>query len=373
MSGEFHGEPERIMVSLDAVGNTTKAVTKGFAIGSAVIAAVALFATHRDDRRRAGPDVGTALFKAAETQINVADVKTFIGLLLGGSVAFLFSALAISAVGRTAEVVVQEVRNRSTEDHGRGEGPRLRPGDRHLHGRAVVGARQSALLAVLAPVWSASASATPRFGALLAYVILTGQLMANSSSNAGGAWDNAKKYIEDGNHGGKGSDGSQGRRDRRHRRRPVQGHGRSRPEPADQGDEPRRLARASGDHPLGATTTAPALDRRRLARGPAGAVVYSKTRRPVLAPDPSRYASPPPEVGEQDARNLHPNSPLRGWRWGKGVRTGSTARRGRWPRRSPDRRGDRRRPRSPRCRSRSVERTTCSGRPMAAGDRAVPR
>ena len=114
MSGEFDGEAERIMVSLDAVGNTTKAVTKGFAIGSAVIAAVALFAiVHRDDRRassslKAGQ--GNDLFHDPLTQINVADPKTFIGLLIGGSIAFMFSSLAIRAVGRTAGVVVQEVR-----------------------------------------------------------------------------------------------------------------------------------------------------------------------------------------------------------------------------------------------------------------------
>ncbi|HNJ98442.1 MAG TPA: sodium-translocating pyrophosphatase, partial [Ilumatobacteraceae bacterium] len=119
MSGEFHGEPERIMVSLDAVGNTTKAVTKGFAIGSAVIAAVALFASFIET---AGDELGIkkalgaaynlkdGVFKQAELMINVADPKIFIGLLIGGAVPFLFSALAIRAVGRTAGVVVQEVR-----------------------------------------------------------------------------------------------------------------------------------------------------------------------------------------------------------------------------------------------------------------------
>ena len=114
MSGEFHGEPQKIMVSLDAVGNTTKAVTKGFAIGSAVIAAVALFASFIEI---AGAELGVKIdnladgvFKAQELAINVADPKIFIGLLIGGSVPFLFSALSIRAVGRTAGVVVQEVR-----------------------------------------------------------------------------------------------------------------------------------------------------------------------------------------------------------------------------------------------------------------------
>src|SRR2546430_4893048 len=104
MSGEFHGEPERIMVNLDAVGNTTKAAPKGFAIGSAVIAAVALFSSYIEtigSELNLGKE-GSALFNDAVTQINVANPKTFIGLLIGGSIAFMFSALAIRAVGRTA-------------------------------------------------------------------------------------------------------------------------------------------------------------------------------------------------------------------------------------------------------------------------------
>ncbi|MFZ4719917.1 MAG: sodium-translocating pyrophosphatase, partial [Ilumatobacteraceae bacterium] len=114
MSGEFHGEPERIMVSLDAVGNTTKAVTKGFAIGSAVIAAVALFASFIEiagaELAKEAANLADGVFRIPELAINVADPKIFIGLLIGGAVPFLFSALAIRAVGRTAGVVVQEVR-----------------------------------------------------------------------------------------------------------------------------------------------------------------------------------------------------------------------------------------------------------------------
>ncbi|HEY6634471.1 MAG TPA: sodium-translocating pyrophosphatase, partial [Acidimicrobiia bacterium] len=112
MSGEFSGEAEKIMVSLDAVGNTTKAVTKGFAIGSAVIASVALFASFIETiAAELGLEAeGSDLFRLPETSINVADPTTFIGLLLGGSIAFLFSAMAIRAVSKTAGVVVQEVR-----------------------------------------------------------------------------------------------------------------------------------------------------------------------------------------------------------------------------------------------------------------------
>ncbi|HEX2273834.1 MAG TPA: sodium-translocating pyrophosphatase [Acidimicrobiales bacterium] len=211
MSGEFEGEPEKIMVSLDAVGNTTKAITKGFAIGSAVIAAVALFASFIET---VGSEldlgkVGTDLFRDAATQINVADPKTFIGLLIGGSIAFLFSALAIRAVGRTAGTVVLEVRRQFREHPGIMDGT-----ERPQYGRVIdictaASLRElatPALLAVLTPVIIGFGINYLALGAFLAAVILTGQLMAVFLSNAGGAWDNAKKYIEDGHEGGKGSD-----------------------------------------------------------------------------------------------------------------------------------------------------------------------
>lgn len=210
MSGEFHGEPERIMVSLDAVGNTTKAVTKGFAIGSAVIAAVALFASYIEtigSELDLGKE-GTELFRDIATQINVADVKTFIGLLIGGAVPFLFSALAIRAVGRTAGVVVQEVRNQFADGKiMRGEKePDYGPVIDICTAASLRELATPALLAVLTPVIVGFGISYQALGAFLAAVILTGQLMANYLSNAGGAWDNAKKYIEDGHEGGKGSD-----------------------------------------------------------------------------------------------------------------------------------------------------------------------
>src|ERR687898_424346 len=175
MSGEFHGEPEKIMVSLDAVGNTTKAVTKGFAIGSAV---------------------------------NAADPKIFIGLLIGGSVPFLFSALAIRAVGRSAGVVVREVRNQFADGQ-------IMAGTKEPDSGAVIDICTTAslrelatpaLLAVLTPVIVGFGIGWQALGGFLAAVILSGQLMAVYPSNSGGAWDNAKKFIEDGNHGGKGSE-----------------------------------------------------------------------------------------------------------------------------------------------------------------------
>ncbi len=216
MSGEFEGEPERIMVSLDAVGNTTKAVTKGFAIGSAVIASVALFASYIEtigsELGLKGPDgrvlIGNRLFNDLASQINVANPKTFIGLLIGGSIAFLFSALAIRAVGRTAGVVVQEVR-RQFADGKIMDGtkkPDYGPVIDICTAASLRELATPALLAVLAPLIIGFGINYLALGAFLAGVILTGQLMANFLSNSGGAWDNAKKYIEDGNEGGKGSE-----------------------------------------------------------------------------------------------------------------------------------------------------------------------
>ncbi len=212
MSGEFHGEPQRIMVSLDAVGNTTKAVTKGFAIGSAVIAAVALFASYIET---AGNELGIVaknlkdgVFKELPLQINVAEPRIFIGLLIGGAVPFLFSSLAIRAVGRTAGVVVQEVRSQFADG-------KIMSGEKEPDYGPVIDICTAAslrelatpaLLAVLSPVIIGFGIDWKALGAFLAAVILVGQLMANYLSNAGGAWDNAKKFIEDGNHGGKGSD-----------------------------------------------------------------------------------------------------------------------------------------------------------------------
>ena len=142
-----------------------------------------------------------------ETQINVSDVKTFIGLLIGGSIAFMFSALAIRAVGRTAGVVVQEVRNQFADGKimAGTKQPDYGPVIDICTAASLRELTTPALLAVLTPVIVGFGIGYAALGAFLAGVILTGQLMANYLSNAGGAWDNAKKYIEDGHHGGKGS------------------------------------------------------------------------------------------------------------------------------------------------------------------------
>jgi K(+)-stimulated pyrophosphate-energized sodium pump len=195
MSGEFTGEAERVMVSLDAVGNTTKAITKGVAIGSAVIAAVALFSSFIETIGNQLPQLkqvtGDALFHNPLTQINVAVPTTFIGLLIGGSIAFLFSSLAIRAVGRSAGTVVYEVRRQFREHPGI-----MDYTEKPEYGRVIsicTAASQRELNYIA-------------LGAFLTGTILTGQLMANFLSNSGGAFDNAKKYIEDGHLGGKGSE-----------------------------------------------------------------------------------------------------------------------------------------------------------------------
>jgi K(+)-stimulated pyrophosphate-energized sodium pump len=207
MSGNFEGEPERIMVSLDAVGNTTKAVTKGFAIGSAVVAAVALFASYGETILEQITSKGQELGDKGYV-INVADPKVFIGALVGGSIAFIFSSLAIRAVSRTAGVVVQEVRRQFADGkimQGTKE-PDYGPAIDICTAASLRELATPAIIAVLAPVIIGFGLGPISLGAFLASVIVVGQLMANFLSNSGGAWDNAKKYIEDGAEGGKGSD-----------------------------------------------------------------------------------------------------------------------------------------------------------------------
>jgi K(+)-stimulated pyrophosphate-energized sodium pump len=213
MSGEFDGDAQTVMVGLDAVGNTTKAVTKGFAIGSAVIAAVALFASFIETIGTSADEFQDLVLSGGETVfdhvfINVADPKVFIGLLIGGAVPFMFSSLAIAAVSRTAGVVVQEVRNQFADG-------KIMSGEKRPDYAPVIDICTAAslrelltpaLLAVLTPLIIGFGLGWAPLGAFLASVIVVGQLMANYLSNAGGAWDNAKKYIEDGHHGGKGSD-----------------------------------------------------------------------------------------------------------------------------------------------------------------------
>jgi len=206
MAGEFEGDVEKVLVSLDAVGNTTKAITKGVAIGSAVIAAVALFASFIET---IGQQTGVVGDVFSEIPINIADPKTFIAALIGGSVAFLFSALAIRAVGRTAGTVVEEVRRQFREHPGI-----MDYSEKPEYGKVIAICTTAsqrelatpALLAILTPVAVGFGLGHMALGGFLAVSIITGQLMANTLSNSGGAWDNAKKFVEDGFGGGKGSE-----------------------------------------------------------------------------------------------------------------------------------------------------------------------
>ena len=210
MAGEFQGETETILDGLDTVGNTTKAVTKGFAIGSAVIAAVALFASFRETIAQSVGDASHGIEEAFNLiAINIADPKTFAGAILGGAVVFLFSSLAILAVGRTAGIVVQEVRDQFRRKPGimdYTEKPDYGPVIDICTSAALRELTTPALLAVLMPVVVGFGLGAYALGGYLAATIVVGALMANFLSNSGGAWDNGKKYIEEGNLGGKGSE-----------------------------------------------------------------------------------------------------------------------------------------------------------------------
>jgi K(+)-stimulated pyrophosphate-energized sodium pump len=212
MSGDVKGEGAQILTSLDAVGNTTKAITKGIAIATAVLAATALFGAFTDAIKEAViKAVGEGQEVALQYQgvLDVADPRNLVGLIIGAAVVFLFSGLAINAVSRAAGAVVMEVRNQFKMHPGIMNGT-----EKPEYGRVVdICTRDSlrelatpGLLAVMAPIAVGFGLGVGALGAYLAGAIGTGTLMAVFLSNSGGAWDNAKKMVEDGNYGGKGSD-----------------------------------------------------------------------------------------------------------------------------------------------------------------------
>ncbi|HTZ11953.1 MAG TPA: sodium-translocating pyrophosphatase [Candidatus Margulisiibacteriota bacterium] len=206
-----HLEPKarQIMADLDAVGNTTKAITKGVAIGSAVIAAVSLFGSFLTDVTRVQAQMNVAQnLRLLVTGIRVSEPIVFIGLLIGGAVPCLFSALMINAVARAAGLIVEEVR-RQFHIPGLMEG-KVKPDYKKAVDICTVAAQKElvglALIAIISPILIGLVLKVEALGGFLAGVILSGQLLAVFMATAGGAWDNAKKTIEDGLYGGKGSE-----------------------------------------------------------------------------------------------------------------------------------------------------------------------
>jgi K(+)-stimulated pyrophosphate-energized sodium pump len=213
MSGDVDERGAQILTELDAVGNTTKAITKGIAIATAVLAASALFGSYTNALQTAVDEVQITQRPGALTTLgfsfNASYPNVLVGMLLGAAVVFLFSGLAINAVGRAAGAVVYEVRRQFREIPGIMEGT-----GRPEYGRVVdIVTRDSlrelatpGLLAILAPIAVGFGLGVGPLAGFLAGAIATGTLMAVFLANSGGAWDNAKKLVEDGHHGGKGSE-----------------------------------------------------------------------------------------------------------------------------------------------------------------------
>ncbi|MEV8055116.1 sodium-translocating pyrophosphatase [Streptomyces antimycoticus] len=209
MSGDVEGAGAQVLTDLDAVGNTTKAITKGIAIATAVLAAAALFGSYRDAIAEAVSDVHTSVAGEMNLNLDISQPNNLVGLVLGAAVVFLFSGLAINAVSRSAGAVVFEVRRQFREKPGI-----MNYSEKPEYGRVVDICTKDALrelatpglLAVLAPIAVGFTFGVGALGSFLAGAIGTGTLMAVFLANSGGAWDNAKKLVEDGHHGGKGSE-----------------------------------------------------------------------------------------------------------------------------------------------------------------------
>ncbi len=210
--GEMAGldqKARQIMADLDAVGNTTKAITKGVAIGSAVIAAVSLFGSFLTDVSLVQNAMGVAREAwLSVTGIRISVPKVFIGLLIGGTIPWLFSSLTVNSVARAAGLIVEEVR-RQFKIPGLLEG-KVKPDYGQTVGLCTTAAQREliplALIAVLSPIAIGLLLGVEALGGFLGGVILSGQLLAVFMATSGGAWDNAKKTVEDGLYGGKGSE-----------------------------------------------------------------------------------------------------------------------------------------------------------------------
>jgi K(+)-stimulated pyrophosphate-energized sodium pump len=206
MSGDIDEAGARTLTDLDAVGNTTKAITKGIAIATAVLAATALFGSFTDTVSQAIGRAGSDL--SLDHLLNVSEPRNLVGLLAGAAVVFLFSGLAINAVSRSAMAVVFEVRRQFATFPGIMDGSQ-----RPEYGKVVDICTRDAqrelvtpgLLALMAPIAVGFGLGAGALASFLAGAIGAGTLMALFLANSGGAWDNAKKMVEDGKHGGKGS------------------------------------------------------------------------------------------------------------------------------------------------------------------------
>ncbi|MFE9765044.1 sodium-translocating pyrophosphatase [Streptomyces sp. NPDC005808] len=212
MSGDVEGAGAQVLTDLDAVGNTTKAITKGIAIATAVLAASALFGSYRDAILTAANEVGEKVSGPGapmNLMMDISQPNNLVGLIAGAAVVFLFSGLAINAVSRSAGAVVYEVRRQFREHPGI-----MDYTEKPEYGRVVDICTKDALrelatpglLAVLTPIAIGFTLGVGALGSFLAGAIGTGTLMAVFLANSGGAWDNAKKLVEDGHHGGKGSE-----------------------------------------------------------------------------------------------------------------------------------------------------------------------
>ncbi|MGP4047142.1 sodium-translocating pyrophosphatase [Streptomyces sp. 2A115] len=212
MSGDVEGAGAQVLTDLDAVGNTTKAITKGIAIATAVLAAAALFGSYRDAILTAANEVGETVSgedAPLNLMMDISQPNNLVGLIAGAAVVFLFSGLAINAVSRSAGAVVYEVRRQFREHPGI-----MDYSEKPEYGRVVDICTKDALrelatpglLAVLTPIAIGFTLGVGALGSFLAGAIGTGTLMAVFLANSGGAWDNAKKLVEDGHHGGKGSE-----------------------------------------------------------------------------------------------------------------------------------------------------------------------
>ncbi|MFI7586326.1 sodium-translocating pyrophosphatase [Spongisporangium articulatum] len=209
MSGDVDGEGAQILTELDAVGNTTKAITKGIAIATAVLAATALFGSYTDAWYTKAVEVAPNGSTSNSFLTDVTSPNVLVGLILGAAVVFLFSGLAINAVTRAAGAIVFEVRRQFREHPGIMDGT-----EKPEYGRVVdICTRDSlrelatpGLLAAMAPIAVGFGLGIGPLAGYLAGAIGAGALMAVFLANSGGAWDNAKKIVEDGAHGGKGSE-----------------------------------------------------------------------------------------------------------------------------------------------------------------------